>query len=125
MDAFGHLNNAAIVTLLEEGRVRFVTALGADSQHLGVSLVAARHEIDYLRPISYAAEPVDVHTWIRRIGTSSFTVGAQIDVGGTTSVRAATVVVAVIPESGKPIALPDEARAALAPYLRAADLRDG
>jgi acyl-CoA thioesterase FadM len=133
MDAMAHMNNAAIVTLLEEARVRLFAELAAGRGSTGFSLVAARHEIDYLRPILYSTAPVEAAVWIDRIGTSSFTVGAELLIrsaanpddgtdGGdtgirrTAAVRGRTVVVAVSPQ-GAATPLPDAAREALRVYL--------
>jgi acyl-CoA thioester hydrolase len=117
MDSMAHINNAAIVTLLEEGRVRFLAEMGATEQPMSFSLVAARHEIDYLRPIQYRLEPVDMQMWIDRVGRASFTVAAQILVSDQLAVRAKTVVVAINPSSGGSTPLSTAARDALNRYL--------
>ena len=122
MDSLGHVNNAVVVTLLEEGRVRFLTELG-DRAPAGIGsgfgLVAARHEIDYLRPLYYSPEPVELSVWIDRIGTASFTVGCEIAHRGEPAVRAKTVVVATAADGRGSTPLPEAAREALSAHLRA------
>lgn len=118
MDALGHLNNAVTVTLLEEGRVRFLqhTSRGAPEREFG--LVAARHEIDYVRPMYYSDKPVRLRLWIARIGTASFTFDCEIVApDGVVSVRATTVVVALKPDGSGSQPLPDDAREHLSRYL--------
>ena len=88
LDAYGHVNNAAILTLLEESRISVFWNGGT----LGVEGLAdaaepfeegaagqtltliARQEVEYLAPIPYLREPLDVQLWIGRMG------GASLDV---------------------------------------------
>lgn len=124
MDSLGHLNNAVAVTLLEEGRVRFLqhaapAALETDAApDREFGLVAARHEIDYVVPVYYSDKPVRLRVWIARIGTASFTFGCEIvDPNDMVAVRAKTVVVAIKPDGSGSHPLPPEVRTMLARYL--------
>jgi acyl-CoA thioester hydrolase len=79
-DLLGHVNNAKIVTLAEEGRVRFQRHLDAARSGDGGSTVAhrvvVRQEIDYPAPTLY--EPtLTMRVGVLRIGTKSFTVRQQ------------------------------------------------
>lgn len=117
MDALGHVNNSVYLELLEEARVRFLLALdyrgGRD-----FGLVVARHEVDYLKPLVYSADPVTVSTWVERVGTASFTVGYDVrDAAGATVAKAKTVVVSVAADGHGSAPLPDDAKARLAAYL--------
>ena len=122
MDALGHVNNAALVTILEEGRVRFLahlaTTAGFEVNSADFGMVVARHELDYRRTITYAAEPLPVQVWVDRIGTSSFTVGCAILQSGVLAVQAQTVVVAIAKADGSPVPLSAEARRSLAQFTR-------
>jgi acyl-CoA thioester hydrolase len=82
LDAYGHVNNAAMLTLLEESRISVfwhgdlkvdgvaeTAALGADTLTL-----IGRQEVEYLEPIPYGREPLDIQLWIGRMG------GASLDV---------------------------------------------
>lgn len=55
-DAYGHLNNARAVTLLEEARIGFLwTATGADSSSFRDGLIVAGLEVDYRRQVRFRA----------------------------------------------------------------------
>ena len=118
MDSLGHVNNVEYLRLLEEARVRFLVALDyAPSGDFG--LVAARHEIDYVRPLFYSTEPITIRCWVERVGRSSFTVGYDVlEPTGEVAARARTVVVSVLPDGSASAPLPTAARSALTDYLR-------
>jgi acyl-CoA thioester hydrolase len=82
LDAYGHVNNAAMLTLLEESRISVfwhgelkvsgvaeAASIGADTLTL-----IGRQEVEYLQPIPYGRDPLDVQLWIGRMG------GASLDV---------------------------------------------
>jgi len=75
LDVFGHVNNARVLTLLEEARVAmmFVDAREAGLTSFEEGVVIFRHEIDYLRPIDYG-RGVRVEMWIEELRPSRFTV---------------------------------------------------
>ncbi|MFV0373120.1 acyl-CoA thioesterase [Microbacterium sp.] len=133
LDAFAHVNNATMLRLLEEARIRAFWAplpgedapptavidSGADS---GVQMFVARQEIDYLAPVPYRRPPLDVQMWFGALGGSSADVCYEVfssPPGGepTLHVRATTVVVVVDAASGSPTRLTAEMRAAWAPYV--------
>ena len=80
MDPFGHVNNALFVVYLEQARVelffRHAHDHGVDSFERGV--VIARHEIDYLRPVVYAAEPLRIDLWVGAMGGAWFNVDYEV-----------------------------------------------
>lgn len=133
LDAFQHVNNAAVLTFLEEARVRafwapeeggaeYPTAVVAPSSDTGMLTLVARHEIEYLHPIPYSREPLDVHLWFGRLGGSSAEVCYQVcsprGAGEqTVYVRAATVVVLVDASTGRPARMTAEMRAAWEPFI--------
>lgn len=131
LDAYGHVNNAAMLTLLEESRISVfwrgsdlgvegvndaaapVTDIGAAST---ITLVA-RQEVEYLAPIPYLRDPLDVQLWIGRLGGASLDVCYEIcSPEGvepvTVFARAATTVVLVDAASGRPRRITDRERAA-------------
>lgn len=66
IDHYGHVNNAAYLTYMEEVSWRHSEHLGlgfADYQQLDRAMVVARHEIDYLQP-AYEGDVLDIATWI-------------------------------------------------------------
>ncbi|WGM45936.1 hypothetical protein KOAAANKH_00801 [Brevundimonas sp. NIBR10] len=105
-----HLNNVALASLFEEGRVRFVQALGG-GEHLpnGATVVAAM-KTDFLRDALYPADLV-IAIGVLRIGRTSWTVveGAFQD-GRCVAVCEATL---VRRSADGPVGLPPLWRAAL------------
>ena len=117
LDALGHVNNAVFLRLLEEARVRFLLGLPPQGEH-GFGILAARHEIDYLKPLGYSEDPVQVQMWVERVGTSSFTLGyLMADAGGDAVCAAKTVIVAIDAAAGTPVPLPGAIRARAAAFL--------
>lgn len=117
MDSLGHVNNVLYLRLLEEARVQFLGDIAPLGEH-GYGVLAARHEIDYLRPLHYSAEPVEIPLWVERIGRTSCTVAyVVVAPGGEVVAAARTVIVAIDPAAGEPRTLPQAMRDRLAEYL--------
>lgn len=117
LDAQGHVNNARVLTLLEEARVDW---LYADAQRHGAdqlvrALVVASLEIQYRRPIQFGP-PARVSLGVLAIGGASFTVDYVVTSGDEVVATATTVLVAVGPTDGRPQRLGSEARTYLAGY---------
>jgi len=127
-DAYGHVNNAEMFRVLEEARMQafwrpdeFEDALptavlepGPKSRVLGL---IARQEIEYLAPIPYGRRPLDVELWIGALGGASLDVCYEVfsPVGAEPRrlyTRAVTTLVMVSAESGSPVRIPPEHRAA-------------
>ncbi|RUO80160.1 thioesterase [Idiomarina tyrosinivorans] len=75
-DALGHVNNTVIPGWIETGRLPIFDFFGAMSGET-ISLIVARLEVDYLRPI-YFGKPVTVKTFVMRLGNSSFDIGTEV-----------------------------------------------
>ena len=136
LDAFNHVNNTAMLKLLEEARVRAfwiplpgevapTTAVIDSSLSSGVLTLIARQEIEYLAPVPYQRHPLDVQMWFGKLGGSSievcYEVCSPLEMAGpggaqTIYARATTVVVKVDAETGRPLRLSAEERAAWSPY---------
>lgn len=125
MDAYNHVNNARIFTLLEEARVRAFWA-GEDSAATPLSsaddhtlTLIARQEIEYVRPIEYRVKPIYVQLWCTHLGTASCDVAYEIfdEAGEELYVRALTTVVFVDAETQRPRRLRDDERDAWQNYL--------
>ncbi len=71
-DALGHVNNARIVTLMEEARIRWTREDG-NTGRFEFGTVVASIQIDYKRPLYYQPELL-IRMGISRIGNKSFTV---------------------------------------------------
>ena len=132
-DAYAHVNNAEMLRLLEEARIQAFWlpdkgAAGADTAILDARpgaanlTLIARQEVEYLAPIPYMREPVDIEMWFGRIGGASLEICYEVysPVGLDPRVlftRASTTLVMVTAATGKPQRVSDELRAAWAPYI--------
>lgn len=133
LDAFNHVNNATMLKLLEEARVRVfwtpvigeqapetaVIEAGADAREL---TLIAHQEIEYLAPVPYRRDPLDVQLWFSKLGGSSVEVCYEVyspigDEGQTLYARATSSVVLVDARTFRPTRLSDAMRAAWEPYL--------
>jgi acyl-CoA thioester hydrolase len=125
LDLLGHVNNVVYYDYLQESRLRLLNRLGRETVE-AAPLVVAHQEIDYIAPLPGGIEPVIVETWIERIGTSSFTVGAIVwDSDGTLAAKASTVMVFFDPTSGRATPMSDEVRGWLEGGLREEVDREG
>jgi acyl-CoA thioester hydrolase len=79
-DPYGHINNTLYLAYLEQARVdvffRLAGERGLDTFERGVVIV--RHEIDYLRPVVYRAEPLRIDLWCAEIRGASFAVHYEV-----------------------------------------------
>ncbi len=69
-DALGHVNNARIVTLMEEARLRWTLPRGKSGRFPHGTVVASLR-LDYLRPLYYQPTMI-IQLSVVRIGTKSF-----------------------------------------------------
>ncbi len=133
LDAYNHVNNTSMLKLLEEARVRVFwvpepgesapdTAVIDSSLDGGVLTLIARQEIEYLAPVPYRRDPLDVQLWFGKIGGSSVEVCYEVfsPLGSRPRhlyARAASTVVQVDAVTGRPMRLADSMRQAWLPYL--------
>ena len=138
LDAYGHVNNAEMLRLLEEARIiAFWVNDDSGSTQVGASTAVldgrpgaatltliGRQEIEYLAPIPYLRDPIDVRLWIGKLGGASLDVCYEVwSPAGTDDAtlyaRANTTIVLVDSASGRPRRINDVERAAWTPYLDA------
>lgn len=133
LDAFNHVNNTAMLKLLEEARVRVFwqpgvgeeapsTAILESGLDAGLLTLIARQEIEYLAPVPYQRNPLDIQMWFGKIGGSSVEICYEVfsPVGTepqTLYARASTTMVLVDAASGRPQRLTEEQRDAWSPYV--------
>jgi acyl-CoA thioester hydrolase len=94
VDVYGHVNNVKYFEYYQEARLAFMTSLGRDRDPGGFSIVVARLDVDYKRPILFRSEPYRIESWVSRVGASSFDLAAQIMDGDALLSRAHAVLVA-------------------------------
>lgn len=113
-DLLGHVNNARMITLIEECRVRWMHEIRAG--HItGGGLLVARQTIDYLVPVMYGPE-LKMTVTVKKLGNSSFTVNTRGDQDGRQVFDHDCVLVHIDRDSQKPTPLTPELRAVFEPY---------
>src|SRR5699024_6479266 len=134
LDAYGHVNNAAMVRLLEEARIAAFWPAPAEQVALGaqqpeaalpvggvgapVSTVIASQRIEYARSLDHRRDGVVVRLWISRLGGASFDIDylvltKAVPGGRPPYARARTVLVVVDADHGTPVRLEEEVRGRL------------
>ncbi|WP_189170274.1 acyl-CoA thioesterase [Pilimelia anulata] len=103
MDAYGHVNNARFLTLYEEARVAmmFVEGRVQGRPLFTAGVVVARHEIEYLRPVTYDTKAADrapatvrIELWPEDVRSASFAIRYELFDRGALANRARSVLVA-------------------------------
>jgi acyl-CoA thioester hydrolase len=133
IDAYAHVNNAAMLGLLEEVRIQAFWAASDGSGEPGPAVLDGRpgsdtlsliahQEIEYLRPIPYGRAPLDCEVWIGRIGGASLDVNYEVwSPKGVEprvlTTRAASTLVLVDAATQRPRRISDAERTAWAPYI--------
>lgn len=136
LDAYGHVNNAQMLRLLEEARLRALWGPEAgeelpeddrlptavlDRESGGTLTYIARQEIEYLRPIPYLRAPLDIQLWMGHIGAASFDLCYEVRSPAASAedvlyARAVTTIVMVDSVTERPRRVKDHERAAWQPY---------
>lgn len=116
-DPLGHVNNANIMTLLEEAKIRtdkYLCEKAGYTLELGTVIRVATTE--YFLPVAYTQD-VTVSVWLEKIGTSSYLKKYELVQNGKICVAAETVIVMFDPvtETSQPI--PEKFRKALETLL--------
>lgn len=133
LDAYGHVNNSAVLTLLEEARIAafwahpegtessWPTAILDAAPGSATVTVVARQEIEYLQALPHLREPATVEMWMGRLGGASievcYEITATMDDVRTVFVRAATTVVLLDAVTGQPRRMTADERTVLEPFV--------
>jgi acyl-CoA thioester hydrolase len=125
MDVYGHVNNVAVMRLLEDARLRtFWAPHGplppADADEPIRTLVVS-HNVRYLKPVEYRPGPIFVDLAILRVGGASFEVDYVLRsaVDGQPHVRAKSTIALVDAATGALRRIDAALRVALAAHLDA------
>lgn len=129
MDAYGHINNVQIVRLMEEARVivfgipsgtgllegtnpapHIDLRAGADD---GVMTLIADHTVKYRLQLPYRGLPVKVNVGIDKVKGASVEIYYQFYDGDEVAVDATSTMVFVHEQTGRPVRLTPQQRAAL------------
>ncbi len=113
LDAYGHVNNAAFLTILEAGRVAWLREL-VDLDDPASGFVIRKLELEFLHAIGLDDSPVEVSIDVERLGTSSVTVRERITRrDGLLLADARSVLVHVDRAASASVPIPDTLRSAL------------
>jgi acyl-CoA thioester hydrolase len=115
IDSFGHVNNAVIASYVEQARVRFLRDVVAVDPVGKMPLILGMIRIDYLSPI-FLADDVQVGSRIDWIGNTSISMSHLLQAADRDLARSSSVLVAYDYENGRPMAVPDDWRAAFAAH---------
>ncbi|MFT3862405.1 acyl-CoA thioesterase [Micropruina sp.] len=108
LDAQGHVNNAVIADYLQEARVQFLLA-GDNAALLGDGTLVVAHQVEYLAPVEFANDPVQVRLLVGDVGASRFTIAYEVVQAGRVCARARSLLCIFDFEAGRPRRMtPDE-----------------
>jgi acyl-CoA thioester hydrolase len=90
MDVFGLVNNARIVTLLEEARTELLFTTGAQvgAVDLARGVVVSRLSVRYRRPLVYSGTPAALRVWVSELRAASFDLDYEVRDGRSGEVAA-------------------------------------
>jgi acyl-CoA thioester hydrolase len=124
MDALGHVNNVVYVDYLQEARVDMLSVHAPQSggEELGEGVVVARHQVEFVHPLTFRPEPVRIESWVTGIRAASFTMDYEIldahaDGSRTVYCRASTVLTPFLFAAERPRRIRPEERAVLEEFL--------
>ena len=78
MDAFGHINHARMVTLMEEARIAWLLSAGEEYTPLIKSAMIVHVEIRYQSQLRHEDSPLRIGMWIKGFRSVDFTIGYEI-----------------------------------------------
>lgn len=128
LDAYRHVNNTVYLRYLETARLAFMGFLlgygptprkGPDAQAED-GLVIAELEIDYRRQLGFREAPIEVRTWVTKLGTSSILVRNTIRDEETEYARSTSRNVCIDRTSGRSRPIRSHERAYLERFLEVA-----
>lgn len=111
-DALQHVSNTALVGWFETARLPIFKYFTPDLDLNNWPLILANYNVDFLEQI-YLADPVEVKTWISRIGNSSFVVYQELWQSNAKKAKGTTTLVRFDYASKKAVRIPDDIRAML------------
>lgn len=111
-DALQHVSNTVLVGWFETARLPIFKYFTPDLDLNNWPLILANYNVDFLQQI-YLADPVEVKTWISRIGNSSFVVYQELWQSDVKKAKGTTTLVRFDYASKKAVRIPDDIRAKL------------
>ena len=127
LDAYNHVNNVMMMRILEEASVLAFWApevgepatkalLNATAGSDTVTMIAG-HIIEYIAPVEYHRDALDVQLWISAVGGASADIAYEVFSQGTLVVRAESTMVFIDSATQRPRRISDAERAAWEPFF--------
>jgi acyl-CoA thioester hydrolase len=118
LDPYGHVNNVAVVGLLEQARILAMwdgsePALPALDPASAVQVVVADVHVTYVRPITLDVPAARVAVSVESVGGASFVLAYEVSAAGVLCAQASTTLALVDAATGAPVRLDPAARARL------------
>lgn len=113
LDLLSHVNNVAIIALLQEARVHFNRAMPMPAVGDGLRTVVGGMLVEYGIELTYPGT-VQISTGIIAIGRTSYTFGQMIGQGGKGAVY--SQITMVVTDASGPAAIPDLFRSSIAEH---------
>jgi acyl-CoA thioester hydrolase len=115
-DAMGHINNTVLPIWFLEGRESILKIFNPKLTTEAVSLVLVKLEIEYLGELFFG-KPVEIRTFVLRIGTSSVLVGQEAWQDGSLRATATATMVNFDKTTRKSLPIPTDIRERLSQHL--------
>jgi acyl-CoA thioester hydrolase len=113
LDVLGHVNNNVYLSYFEMARVHyFRELLGREWDWTHFTVVLAKNEVEYLKPVLLHHEP-EVSMFAEHIGSKSFTLTYDLKVNGTVFATGRTILVAFDAKKGSSMEIHTEMRESL------------
>jgi acyl-CoA thioester hydrolase len=123
LDLLGHVNNVTYVDYLQEARIDMLLTHAPDSRanDLAEGVVVVRHEVRYVRPLTFRLAPVRIDCWVTEVRAASFTMAYEVydetDDGRVVYVQAKTVLTPYVFAEERPRRISPAEREVLGGFL--------
>ena len=101
LDAQGHVNNAVVADYLQEARVEWLLS-GPNAHLLGTSTMVVSHQVEYLGPVMFGLDPVEVVLTVGPVGAAQFSLAYSVRQDGRELARARSLMCLYDYEAGRP-----------------------
>lgn len=117
MDSYGHVNNATVVTLLEQARVNAFESRPDEKTGVRMlmnGIVVAEHNVRYRRQINFSPVPLKAVLWVAEVRSAYYVTAYELwNVSGEQPELAVTATTKLAPinfETGRPRRFTDAER---------------
>lgn len=116
LDAMGHLNNCALLRVLESGRVEYMVDLGLAGPS-ELTFVLAHLDVDF-RAQAFFGETLHCGSRTSRFGVTRFVLEQNVWREDVVVAEARSVLVALGPDAASPVPVPERWRSQIAEWER-------